>query len=92
MEIDKRICLICDGKMEHTEHSQGLQCVNGCLSYTTSFSHSVVIFVTLLFDYDKHNWKAAFIYPVPEEIDILKERIEYWKENDRYVMKIMGVE
>lgn len=90
MEIDKEKCLICSGEMRiiNPPDNGCVVCINGCTAYLFGSKTNTVIFVSLRFDNRKKD--DNYSYTIPDEVEHLQRRVNYWKENDRYLLEILG--
>lgn len=77
-------CPICDGELIIILNN--CHCKNNCYSRTNSLNkmNETIFGKTFVFDFEEHSerWKEV-------EKDLNNELI-YWKENDRYLAKILG--
>jgi len=87
-------CPICNGKMKQSKvqltafHQGDLKnCVNGCFSHTRELAMDTIIFfgekgnshIIWASDRDCH-----------ERRERIQKKIDYWKENDRYLIKLLS--
>lgn len=82
-----KICPVCDSELYNNDLSSGTvrSCRNDCYSYvnTADFGHGIFIFGTL-FILAKRS-KEEVIRACEEAT----KEIEYWKENNKYLAKIL---
>lgn len=88
MKIDPTKCLICDSEMKRIGKSTDVKCINDCMSYLIDYETIRVELVYLRLDDGEKLDK--YIYVIPREGSHLQQRIDYWKENDRYLIEILG--
>lgn len=84
MEIDiyckDKKCPICNNHMRHLR-DDSLFCVNECYRvYCLESRAEINVF---------KSW-FVFAYGDSAKIGFVKEKIEYWKENDRYLMEFLS--
>lgn len=94
MTLDKNICPICGSK---TKMDRGAPpdrvCLNGRVTFIVSDVTYDIFGVLLEFEVEDltltHPEDSKF-FGMPEEIDKFEARIEYWKEDDKYLLEILS--
>jgi hypothetical protein len=80
-------CPICGKKFNETGHDDGYEyyCTSGCYKLLESYYGSYWIWVFdkkfSFFNYEQHLWAKYRIR--------VTNHIQYWKENERYLMQIL---
>ncbi|MDF2534340.1 MAG: hypothetical protein K0R18_497 [Bacillales bacterium] len=91
--MQNKKCPICDGRVKFDVESMATNCVNGCYTfgYNEVSGSDVSIIVNLdgnkgYFNLVKRDGETKY----RKQETQIRERIEYWKENDRYLIKIIS--
>jgi hypothetical protein len=92
-ELDPYVCPICGSKTRFVpDEEPDRACINGCITFSVAYDESQIYGATVEFDDEDYNlnfFGDAKYFSLPKEINKLRERIKYWKENDRYLAEIL---
>lgn len=88
-EIDAYTCPICSNETKFvTGNEPDRTCIKGCITFGVEYDERFIYGAVVEFDDEDPNLsfpEDAKYYELPKEIKELRERIKYWKENDRYL-------
>lgn len=100
-EYDFKKCGVCDSEMVSHNHGFILKCCNGCCNYYVDMQGGTAVvelfgkqdedhlFAVGLHEKNLHN-NRELIEKLKYDEQKLLESLRYWRENDRYLMKIMS--
>jgi len=83
-------CPICDKKLEYTSSyaSARYRCSNGCYAITED-SKDKKYFIIRVFDESAQFLQPVYSRDIQKLENAVRDKIAYWKENDRYLMKML---
>lgn len=93
IKLDQQVCPICGTETFLDEEEHDMVCRNGCISFCLTEYHGKIFGVIVNFDpIDTGRLfpEDAKYYKIPRDFFKLCKRIEYWRENDRYLLEIMS--
>lgn len=93
IKLDQQVCPICGTETVFDEEDDEMVCRNGCISFYLTEYHGKIFGVIVNFDKEDISLQFpedAKYYKIPRDFFKLCKRIEYWRENDRYLLEIMS--